>query len=67
MILLSYLHLAARRNEIFYLRCEDVDLKLRQVRLYTRKRKDDSLEYDWLPLTEYLYEMYKKIVEKKCI
>jgi integrase len=63
VMLLSYLHLAARRNEIFTLRIEDVDLNLKQVRLYTRKRKDGSLEFDWLPLTKRLYAEYNKIIK----
>lgn len=54
-MLLAYLHLAARRNEIFHLRREDVDLVNRKVRLCTRKRKDGSLHYDWLPLTDRLH------------
>lgn len=65
VMLVSYLHLAARRGEIFYLRCEDVDLKTRQVRLYTRKRKDGTLEHDWLPLTDILYNALKNIIEQK--
>ncbi len=51
VMILAFLHLAARRNEIFNLRRDDVDFENQQVRLYTRKRKDGSLEYDWLPLT----------------
>ena len=52
IMLLAYLHLAARRSELFRLRWEeDVDFKNGQVRLYTRKRKDGTLEYDWLPMT----------------
>lgn len=62
IMLLSYLHLAARRNEIFNLRCDDLDFKIKQVRLYTRKRKDGTLEFDWLPLTEKLFSSLKKIV-----
>ena len=54
LMLLCYLHLAARRNEIFNLRVEDVDLQNRRIRLYTRKRKDGSLHYDWLPMTDRL-------------
>jgi integrase len=55
LMLLCCLHLAARRNEIFHLRREDVDLVGRRVRLATRKRKDGSQQYDWLPLTDRLH------------
>jgi integrase len=54
-MLLSYLHLAARRTEIFNLRWEDIDFGESRIRLFTRKRESGSLEYDWLPLTEDLH------------
>jgi integrase len=56
LMLLCYLHLAARRNEIFNLRKDDVDFEGKRIRLYTRKRKDGSLHYDWLPLTNRLFK-----------
>lgn len=56
LMLLCYLHLAARRNEIFYLRREDVDFNRRKVRLHTSKRKDGSQHFDWLPMTAMLHE-----------
>jgi integrase len=56
LMLLCYLHLAARRNEIFHLRREDVDFDRSRVRLATRKRKDGSQQYDWLPLTDRLHK-----------
>ncbi len=54
-MLLAYLHLAARRGELFGLRWQDVDFAEARVRLFTRKRKDGSLESDWLPMTDDLY------------
>ena len=50
-MLLAYLHLGARRSEIFRLCWEDVDFGNSRIRLFTRKRRDGSLEYDWLPMT----------------
>ena len=55
VMLLCYLHLAAGKNEIFYRRRKDVDLERRKVRLCTRKRKDGSMQYDWLPMTDRLH------------
>jgi len=54
VMLLSFLHLAARRGEIFRLTWEDVDFGNSRVRLWTSKRKGGVLEYDWLPMTKEL-------------
>ena len=56
IMLLTFLHLGARRGEVFRLKWEDVDFENARVRLYTRKRRDGSLEYDWLPMTAGLSE-----------
>jgi integrase len=64
LMLLCYLHLAARRNEIFHLRREDVDLSRRRIRLCTRKQRDSSMRYDWLPMTARLHAaMSKQLAE----
>ena len=55
VMLLAYLHLAARRSELFKLRWEDVDFAGQKVRIGTRKRLGGSLEYDWLPMTNELF------------
>jgi integrase len=54
VMLLSLLHLAARRGEIFRLTWEDVDFGNKRVRLWTSKRKGGVLEFDWLPMTQEL-------------
>lgn len=51
VMLLTFLHLAARRSEIFNLTWEDVDFGNRQIRLWTSKRKGGTKEFDWLPMT----------------
>lgn len=56
IMLLAFLQLAARKKELFNLAWEDVDFVSSRVRIYTRKRKDGSLEYDWLPLLDELKE-----------
>ena len=55
VLLLCYLHLAARKNEIMLLTWDAVDFGEGQVRLATRKRRDGSMEYNWLPMTDDLY------------
>ncbi len=54
-MLLAYLHLAARRRELFKLTWEDVDFSESRARLWTRKRQDGTYEFDWLPLTDDLF------------
>lgn len=54
VMLLAYLHLAARRGELFRMRWEDVDFDEGKVRLWTRKRTGGNLECEWLPMTDEL-------------
>ncbi len=57
VMLLTFLHLGARRGEVFRLTwAEDIDFVNSRVRLGTRKRRDGTLEYDWLPMTKELRE-----------
>ena len=56
IMLLAFLHLAARRGEIFRLTWDDVDFNADKVRLWTRKRHGGGLEFDWLPMTKMLSE-----------
>ena len=62
-MLMCYLYFAARRNEVFSLKREDIDLKRRKVRLYTRKRKDGALEFDWIPIADQLFPVLKEHVQ----
>lgn len=65
LMLYCYLHLAARRSEIFNLKWSDINFGERKVRLFTRKRRDGSSEYDWLPLTEFLFARFEKHEEQR--
>ena len=57
LMLLAFLHLAARRGEIFRLKWDDVDFNDDgRVRLWTRKRHGGGLKFDWLPMTKTLKE-----------
>ena len=51
VMLLTFLHLAARRGEIFRLTWSDVDFASNRVCLWTRKRTSGTNEFDWLPMT----------------
>ncbi len=55
IMLLTFLHLAARRGEMFRLAWEDVDFGNSRIRLGTHKRMGGNLEYNWLPLTDELF------------
>ncbi|MEW5773811.1 MAG: tyrosine-type recombinase/integrase [Thermodesulfobacteriota bacterium] len=55
-MLLSHLYLAARRGELFRLEWSDVDFAGERVRLGTRKRKDGSMKYEWIPMAGELYD-----------
>jgi len=60
IMLLAYLHLAARKSELLRLRWEDVDFANQRVRIGTRKRRGGNLEYDWLPMTDELFNVLLK-------
>ncbi|MGO9568104.1 MAG: tyrosine-type recombinase/integrase [Desulfomonilaceae bacterium] len=51
-----YLQTGARRSEIFrWTWAEDINFEKREVRLGTRKTRDSSMSYEWLPMNEELY------------
>lgn len=54
VLLLSFLHTAARRGELFRLTWADVDFTNGTIRLATKKRLDGTMEYDILPMTDEL-------------
>jgi integrase len=51
VMLLTFLHTAGRRGEIFRLTVADLDFEKSRIRLSTKKRTGGNLEYDWLPMT----------------
>ena len=60
IMLLTFLHLAARRKEVFDLTWADVDFNNDQIRLWTHKRVGGNKEFDWLPMTNDLKAALKK-------
>ena len=65
VMLLAFLHLAARRGEIFELTWSDVDFSNDRIRLWTSKRKGGDKEHDWLPMTSELRETLLKWWQKR--
>lgn len=56
VFLTSYLQTGARRSEIFrWTWSDDINFAKKEVRLGTRKTKDGSMEYAWLPMSDDLY------------
>jgi integrase len=52
----AYVQTAARRCEIFrWIWNDDINFEKREVRLGTRKTRDGSMKYDWLPMSDTLY------------
>lgn len=54
VMLLTYLHTAARKSELFALKRADLDMNRHRIRLWTKKR-EGGLEADWIPMTDELH------------
>lgn len=54
VMLLTFLHLAARKGEVFKLKVEDLDFGYGAVTLWTNKRKGGDSQFDRVPMTETL-------------
>ncbi len=54
VMMLTYLHTAARRKELFNLTWDDVDFGNQRIRLWTSKREGGTNEFDWIPMTDEL-------------
>lgn len=67
VMLLTFLHTAGRRSEIFRLKVSDLDFENKRLRLSTRKREGGTLEYDWLPMTKELSDNLAEWLETRDI
>jgi integrase len=54
VMLLTFIHTAGRKKEIFSLKWEDVDFENKSIRLWTRKRNGANYESDWIPMVKEL-------------
>ena len=64
VMLMTYLHTAGRKSEIFNMKFSDLDFKNRKLRLWTRKRKG-ARECDWLPMTNELRSLLLDWTEQR--
>ncbi|MGE4292642.1 MAG: tyrosine-type recombinase/integrase [Desulfovibrio sp.] len=55
VLLLTALHTAARKGELYALLWSDIDFDGRKIRLGTRKRAGGGMEYNWIPMTQELH------------
>jgi integrase len=62
LMLLAFLHTAARRDELFNLRWADVHFDTQEISLWTRKSGDGSMKERRLPMTD---EMLKALLEHR--
>ena len=65
VMLLTFLHLAARRSEVFHIKWSDVDFVDNRIRLWTKKRMGGHKEFDWLPMTTDLRQALLQWCEKR--
>jgi len=65
VMLLAFLHLAARRSEVFHIKWSDVDFVANRICLWTKKREGGHKEYDWLPMTSDLRQALLQWCEER--
>lgn len=63
VLLLTFLHLAARKGEVFRLRVDDLDFDNQTALISTRKREGGNTEFDRVPLTDTLAAALKAWIE----
>ncbi|WP_459935412.1 tyrosine-type recombinase/integrase [Fundidesulfovibrio butyratiphilus] len=59
VMLLTFLHLAARKSEVFRLKVDDVDFGNQAITIWTRKREGGNTECDKVPMTDTLSKVLK--------
>jgi integrase len=64
-LLLVLFHTMARIDEVLRLRWEDVNFEQKAVRLWTRKRRGGSWEFDWMPMNEDLEKVLWGLWQKR--
>ena len=64
-LLLVLFHTMARIDEVLRLKWEDVNFEQKAVRLWTRKRRGGSWEFDWMPMNEDLEKVLWGLWQKR--
>lgn len=64
-LLLTMLHTGARKQELFRLTWDDVDLERGTICLWTNKRKNGNREFDIMPMTTVLWDMMRAMHERR--
>ena len=65
VMLLTFLHLGARKGEVFRMKVDDLDLVTGSVNIWTNKRENGNKECDVLPLTNELRLAIKAWLESR--
>jgi integrase len=66
VLLVAYLETGARRSEVFRWRWgPDINFESRRVRLGTRKTKDRSMRYEWMSMSDDLYNSLMWLYENR--
>ena len=64
-MLLAFLHLAAKRSEVFRIKWSEVDFANNRICLWTKKRLGGHKEFDWLPMTSDLQQALLQWCEER--
>jgi len=64
-MLLAFLHLAAKRSEVFRIKWSEVDFANNRICLWTKKREGGHKEYDWFPMTSDLRQALLQWCEER--
>ena len=64
-LFLTVLHTLGRIDEILRLSWQDVNFEKRTITLWTRKRKGGNMEADTLPMNKDLYDVLKRLWDKR--
>lgn len=65
IMLMTFLHLAARKGEVFRMKVEDLDFENKTALIWTSKREGGNTEFDRVPMTDTLAQALKEWLEMR--